>query len=34
MRKVKIKCMKCGKEFKIDFESSLAICKNCRKNHD
>lgn len=32
MSKEKPKCIKCGKEIKLDFRSSVAICKKCRKN--
>ena len=33
MVKVKIKCMKCGQDFKLDFKTSTAVCKKCRKQN-
>ncbi len=30
MAKIKIKCLKCGKLIKLDFNSTVAVCKECR----
>ncbi|MFX1321334.1 MAG: hypothetical protein ACFFAQ_06795 [Promethearchaeota archaeon] len=32
MSKPKLRCMKCGKEIKLDFSSAVAICRKCRRN--
>ncbi|MFX1326777.1 MAG: hypothetical protein ACFE91_01355 [Promethearchaeota archaeon] len=32
MSKIKIKCIKCGNIMKLDFSSSVAVCKKCEKD--
>ncbi|MFX1390125.1 MAG: hypothetical protein ACFE9Z_08695 [Promethearchaeota archaeon] len=32
MAKIIISCRKCGKNIRIDFNTSSLICKKCRKN--
>ncbi|MFX1593857.1 MAG: hypothetical protein ACFFB6_04995 [Promethearchaeota archaeon] len=31
MAKITVNCIKCGKELKLDFDDSRAVCKKCRK---
>jgi len=31
MDKIMIKCIRCGKEIKLDLSDSKALCKKCRK---
>ncbi|MFX1314360.1 MAG: hypothetical protein ACFE9T_00720 [Promethearchaeota archaeon] len=30
MSRPRIKCIRCGKEFKVDFTDCVALCKKCR----
>ncbi|MFX0020680.1 MAG: hypothetical protein ACFE9S_00020 [Candidatus Hermodarchaeota archaeon] len=32
MVKIIVNCKSCGKEIKLDFNDSRALCKKCRKN--
>ena len=31
MAKIKINCLKCGKEIKLDFMDTRAVCKKCQR---
>ena len=31
MAKIKINCLKCGKEIKINFMDARAVCKKCQR---
>ena len=33
MAKIKINCLKCGKEIKLNFIDVRAVCKKCRKTN-